>query len=52
MYKSNERKKIRFTSNQYLCLFPNEPEKKFKPPTCQLISHLMSISDILSCSTN
>ena len=34
IYKSNEGKKIRFTSNQYLCLFPNEPEKKFKPPKC------------------
>ena len=41
-----------FTSNQYLCLFPNEPEKKFKPSTCQLMNHLMNILDILSCSTN
>ena len=24
VYKSSKRKKIRFTSNQYLCLFPNE----------------------------
>ena len=52
IYKSKERKKIRFMSNQYLCLFPYEPKKKFKPPTCQLISHPMNISDILSCSTN
>ena len=52
MYKSSERKEIGFTSNQFLCLFPNELKKKFKPPTCQLISHLMNISDILSCSTN
>ena len=52
MYKSNERKKIRFMSYQPLCLIPNELEKEFKPPTCQLISHLMNISDILSCSTN
>ena len=52
MYKSNERKKIRFIFNQYLCLFPNEPEKKLKPSTCQLITHLMNISDILSCSNN
>ena len=52
MYKSNERKKTRFMSNQCLCLLPNELEKKFKPLTCQLISHLMNISDILSCSTN
>ena len=41
-----------FMSNQYPCLFPNEPEKKFKLSICQLINHLMNISDILSCSTN
>ena len=35
-------------SNQYLCLFPNEPVKKLKSSTCQLITHLMNISDILS----
>ena len=39
-------------SNQYLCLSPNEPEKKFKSSTCQLISYLMNISDILSCTAN
>ena len=52
MYKSNERKEIRFMSNHPLCLVPNELEKKIKPPTCQLIRHLMNISNILSCSTN
>ena len=50
MYKSNKCREIIFTPNQHLCLYPNE--LKFKPSTCQLINHLMYLSDILSCSAN
>ena len=39
-----------FMSNQHLCLYPNE--LKFEPTTCQLIGHLMNLSDVLSCSAN
>ena len=39
-------------SNPYICLIPNEPEKKFKSSTCQLITCLMNISDTLSGSAN
>ena len=37
-------------SNPHLCLYPNE--LKFEPSTCQLIDHLMNLSDILSFSAN
>ena len=43
-------RKIIFTSNQCLCLCSNE--LKFESTTCQLISHLMNLSDVLSCPVN
>ena len=52
MYKSNMYREMIFMSNHCLCLYPNE--LKFEPlhATCQLISHLMNLSDILSCTAN
>ena len=48
--QNTKNRKMIFTSNQHLCLYPNE--LKFEPTTCQLIGHLMNLSDVLSCSAN
>ena len=52
MYKSNKYSQMIFTSYHLLCLHPNK--LKFEPlhATHQLISHLMNLSDILSCTAN
>ena len=42
-----------FTSNQHLCLgFKEFKFEPLHPSTCQLINHLMNLSDILSCLAN
>ena len=50
MYNSDKCIEMIFMSNQHLGLYPNE--LKFEPSTCQLINHLMNLSDILSCPAN